>query len=253
MIPSRAATQARLPITLPGVWPSLPASTSHAEQAKAEAEPLAGGYALPQEDARERRGKQRLEPDYHRRHTGLDAHGDADKHAAEIVAVDEQPRDRIMPHLARPLRPRRTCRQRHQNEQSRGQAVTQSQDDQRFRMGKAEPRTDEAGAPPQHEHGRDADSQAQAGPRWIARYLAHRAVAYMLMARTNRTPQSASGLVVPSPRRSCITATPRSRRPVLVARSRGRTGPSARLRAAAIDLLQTLGWQRSAPTSDAQG
>jgi len=35
---------------------------------------------------------------------------------------------------------------------------------------------------------------------------------YMLMTRTSRTPHSSSGLVVPSPRRSCITATPRSRR-----------------------------------------
>lgn len=35
---------------------------------------------------------------------------------------------------------------------------------------------------------------------------------YMLMTRTRRTPHSSSGLVVPSPRRSCMTATPRSRR-----------------------------------------
>lgn len=50
---------------------------------------------------------------------------------------------------------------------------------------------------------------------------------HMLMARTRRTPHSASGLVVPSPRRSCITATPRSRR-------FGRRDLSAAARAAPI-------------------
>ena len=35
---------------------------------------------------------------------------------------------------------------------------------------------------------------------------------HMFIARTRRTPHSSSGFVVPSPRRSCITATARSRR-----------------------------------------